>query len=52
MHYCNKEENQTSTIYETCKAELKHLLGEEGFDELEEYRKEHLHKIKTEKISE
>jgi len=40
MHYCNKPINQVSTVFEACKNELKHVLGEEGFKELEEYRKE------------
>lgn len=40
MHYCNKPQNQVSTVFEACKNELKHVLGEEGFKELEEYRKE------------
>lgn len=42
MHYCNKVENQNSTIYDCCKNELRHLFGEKGFKELEEYRKEYL----------
>lgn len=42
MHYCNKAENQNSTIYDCCKNELKHLLGDKGFKELEKYRKEYL----------
>jgi hypothetical protein len=42
MHYCNKAENQTSTIYDACKEELKYLLGEDGFNELELYREEYL----------
>ena len=48
MHYCNKEVNQTSTIFDTCKSEIKYLLGEDGFKELEKYRKEYLQKLKTE----
>jgi len=44
MHYCSKLENQISTVYECCKIELQHLLGEEGFVELEKYREEYLSK--------
>ena len=44
MHYCNKSENQTSTVFECCKEELKHLLGKKGFKELENYRKEYFKK--------
>jgi len=50
MHYCNKLENQVSTIFECCKNELMHLLGEKGFEELTEYKEEYLSKIKKEKI--
>ncbi len=42
MHYCNKAENQTSTIYAACKDELRFLLGDEGFIELQNYREEYL----------
>lgn len=38
MHYCNKPQNQNSTFYETCKEELKYLLGEKGMKELDEYK--------------
>jgi len=49
LHYCNKPENQNSTIYDCCKNEIKHLLGEEGFIELEKYRKSYLKKLNKEK---
>ncbi len=39
---CNKLHVNGTSIYEACAAELKHLFGEEGFAELEEYRKEYL----------
>ena len=42
MHYCNKSENQTSTIFETCSEELRFLLGESGFIELKAFRDEYL----------
>lgn len=42
MHYCNLKENQSSTLFETCREELKYLFGEEGFEELKEYREEYL----------
>jgi hypothetical protein len=44
MHYCSKSENQTSTVYDCCKDELRYLLGEKGFEELSEYRDEYLNK--------
>ena len=46
LHYCNKEENQDSTIYDCCKNELKHLLGDKGFNELEKYRVEYFAELK------
>ncbi len=42
MHYCSIAKNQVSTVFECCKNELKYLLGEEGFKELNEYRDEYL----------
>ena len=46
MHYCNKPVNQISTVFDCCKNELKHVLGEEGFKELEAYREEFFSKSK------
>lgn len=48
MHYCNKEENQISTIFDCCKNELLHFLGEKGFEELVQYREEYLNILKKE----
>ncbi len=48
MHYCNLVENQVSTVFDACKDELKHLLGDEGFSELLKYKEEYLNKINTE----
>jgi hypothetical protein len=42
LHYCNRPENQNSTIYDCCKEELQHLLGKKGFAQLEKYRVEYL----------
>ncbi|MEI7811960.1 MAG: DUF3109 family protein [Ignavibacteria bacterium] len=46
MHYCNKAENQSSTVFDVCKEELKYILGQDGFDELSKYRDEYLTNIK------
>lgn len=46
MHYCNKPVNQISTVFDCCKNELKHVLGEEGFKALETYREEFFSKSK------
>lgn len=48
MHYCNIPKNQVSTIFDCTKNELRHLLGEEGFEELLKYREEYLNGQKTE----
>ena len=50
MHYCNKLENQTSTVFDCCKNELQYLLGEKAFEELTEYRNEYFQKLNGEKI--
>ncbi|MGE5683155.1 MAG: DUF3109 family protein [Bacillota bacterium] len=42
MHFCNRAENQPSTVFDACLEELKHVLGEQGFDELLKYREEFL----------
>jgi len=49
MHYCNKSENQVSTIFETCKEEIEYLVGKDGIKELEEYSKEFSQKQNLEK---
>ena len=48
MHYCNKSQNQVSTVFDCTQEELKFLLGEKYFQELIEYRSEYLEKIKGE----
>jgi len=44
LHYCNKAENQDSTIYDCCREELQHLLGKDGMVELDKYRTEYFSK--------
>lgn len=46
MHYCNKIQNQVSTVFDACKNELIHLLGEKGYEELLEYRNQYFSEIK------
>ena len=43
---CNIDPHTQLTIYEACAEELKHFLGEEGFNELNKYREEYLNEIK------
>jgi Fe-S-cluster containining protein len=43
---CNKFPTADTTIFDSCIGELKHFFGEDGFAELDEYRKEFLAIIK------
>jgi Fe-S-cluster containining protein len=47
LRHCNKNQQDESTIYESCTEELKHFFGEDGFRELEEQRMEYFSKIKS-----
>jgi Fe-S-cluster containining protein len=38
LHYCSKPRHQTSTVFDATKDELIYLLGEDGYNELLEYR--------------
>ncbi|NMB82625.1 MAG: DUF3109 family protein [Ignavibacteria bacterium] len=51
MHYCNLMQNQTVTIFEHSKEEIRFLLGEKGFEELLQYKEDYLNSIKEEKIA-
>ena len=46
MHYCNKPQNQVSTIFDCTKEELRFFFGEKFYEELVEYRNEYLSKNK------
>jgi len=48
MHYCNKAQNQVSTIFDCTKDEIKYLLGEKGFEELLQYKEEYLNSLNKE----
>ena len=43
---CNIDSSMTLTMFEACQEELKHFFGEEGFEELKNYREEYLNEIK------
>jgi Fe-S-cluster containining protein len=47
---CNHNPSAAKTIYDSCREELKHFFGEEGFMELEKYKAEYLEGIKTGEI--
>jgi len=45
LNTCNKETNSENlTIFDSCHEELLHLLGEDGYKELVEYREEYFNK--------
>lgn len=45
LPYCNVDSSNKLTMFEACHEELKHFLGEEGFEELKSYREEYLSEI-------
>ncbi len=47
---CNHNPSGAKTIYDSCREELKHFFGEDGFRELENYKIEYLAGLKAEKI--
>jgi len=46
LPYCNVDPNTRLTMFEACEEELRHFFGEEGFEELKNYREEYLNEIK------
>lgn len=46
---CNHNPSAERTIYDSCREELKHFFGEDGFKELEQYKIEYLTGLKAEK---
>ncbi len=51
LNTCNKYAHENNTIFDSCKEELKHFLGEDGFAELERYRDEYLNNLKTKEVA-
>jgi Fe-S-cluster containining protein len=47
---CNHHPAGEITIYDSCREELKHFFGEDGFRELEKYKTEYLEGLKAEKM--
>lgn len=45
LPYCNVDPNTKLTMFEACEDELRHFFGEEGFQELKNYREEYLNEI-------
>jgi Fe-S-cluster containining protein len=47
LSHCNKFPQHDGTIYESCREELQHFFGEEGFKELEAYKVEYMKTLKS-----
>jgi Fe-S-cluster containining protein len=47
LNHCNKFPQHDGTIYESCREELQHFFGEEGFKELEAYKTEYMKNVKS-----
>jgi Fe-S-cluster containining protein len=45
LPYCNVDPDTQLTLFEACGEELRHFFGEEGFEELKNYRAEYLNEI-------
>lgn len=50
LKYCNKYPVNNSTIFEYCKEEIIHLLGEDGYEELSQYREEYFRELEESKM--
>lgn len=50
LNTCNKYAHENSTIFDSCKEELRHFLGEDGFAELEIYHEEYLNSLETKEL--
>jgi hypothetical protein len=50
LNSCNRYANESHTIFDSCREELKYLLGEDGFSELEQYRDEYLTSLKSKEL--
>lgn len=50
MHYCNKKENQVSTIFDCTREEIRYFFGEKGFEELLQYKDEYLSSIYNKEV--
>jgi Fe-S-cluster containining protein len=46
LPFCNIDSNPSLTMFEACREELRHFFGDEGFEELKNYREEYLNEIK------
>ena len=47
---CNKEEGET-TIFDSCREELIHFFGKDGFAELELYREDYLNSLRSKEVA-
>lgn len=50
LNSCNRYADANLTVYDSCKEELRYFLGEDGFEELEQYREEYLSDLKHKEL--
>ncbi len=50
LNTCNKYAHENSTIFDSCKEELRHFLGDDGFAELEQYHEEYLNSLESKEL--
>jgi Fe-S-cluster containining protein len=48
---CNKNPMPETSIFDACRDELKHFLGEENFKKVEEYGKQYLSSLKAKEVA-
>lgn len=48
---CNKNPMPETSIFEACREELKHFLGEENFKKVEQYGKQYLSTLKAKEVA-
>ncbi len=51
LNHCNKNPEQNISIFDACKEEIIHFLGEDGYAEAEQYRDEYLKSIKSKDVA-
>jgi hypothetical protein len=50
LNLCNRNSGLNSTIFDSCKEELKYFLGEDGFSDLERYRDEYISSVESKEL--
>lgn len=50
LNSCNRNSELNNTIFDSCKEELRHLFGDEGFSKLEHYKDKYLTSLKSKEL--